>query len=350
MPSASLRLIGCESLGVRGLSAFFKGRGASALLDPGVALGFTRHGLHPHPVQAVAGDLVRREIMALWLKASDIILSHLHGDHIPLPNANPFQLSLNLVLEALPKLKPPVVWVPHHTLLRGRELARLKAIKDVLGALVREVRGGGEGEGWLTFYGPVPHGGGGTPVILTVMESGDARVMHAPGTQLLSNRATDAILGVRPDVLIIDGPPIYRLLHDGVRLHEILKHAERVVLRIAEVVPTVIIDHHILRCVEGFEWVERVSNLARRLKGCEVMTAARFSGVAETPFEAWRPALYRAAPVSNSWFASRDGYKAGLKRFLRAYLEVREALKGVNRAFAREDIVVRVVRNVFRSG
>ena len=53
----NLYLIGSESLGVRGLSCFIELNKRSVLIDPGVALGFTRFGLHPHPLQAAFSEI-----------------------------------------------------------------------------------------------------------------------------------------------------------------------------------------------------------------------------------------------------------------------------------------------------
>lgn len=59
---ASVEIIGTESLGVRGLSCFIKTRHHKILIDPGVALGYLRHGLLPHPIQIARGVLVRKKL------------------------------------------------------------------------------------------------------------------------------------------------------------------------------------------------------------------------------------------------------------------------------------------------
>jgi len=92
-----LYLIGCESLGVRGLSCFIKLGSRSVLIDPGVALGYTRYGLHPHPLQAAFSEITKVLLTSFWHRATDLVVTRFHGDHIPQYNANPFQLSLNLV-------------------------------------------------------------------------------------------------------------------------------------------------------------------------------------------------------------------------------------------------------------
>jgi len=92
-----LYLIGCESLGVRGLSCFIKLGSWSVLIDPSIALGYTRYGLHPHSLQAAFSEITKVLLTSFWHRATDLVVTRFHGDHIPQYNANPFQLSLNLV-------------------------------------------------------------------------------------------------------------------------------------------------------------------------------------------------------------------------------------------------------------
>ncbi|MCD6401801.1 MAG: hypothetical protein J7L73_07715 [Anaerolineales bacterium] len=88
-----ITILGTESLGVRGLSCVVQVGDRKIVIDPGVALGYRRHGLLPHPAQVAVGERVQREIMTALQGATDVVFSHFHGDHIPLPDANPYQLS-----------------------------------------------------------------------------------------------------------------------------------------------------------------------------------------------------------------------------------------------------------------
>jgi predicted metallo-beta-lactamase superfamily hydrolase len=88
-----IEILGTESLGVRGLSCVVEACDRSIIIDPGIALGYQRHSLLPHPFQVAAGENVRRKIVKALKECTDIVISHFHGDHVPLANANPFQLS-----------------------------------------------------------------------------------------------------------------------------------------------------------------------------------------------------------------------------------------------------------------
>ena len=88
-----LEIVAAESLGVRGLCCKVTFGRRCIVIDPGVALGYLRHGLLPHPLQVAIGEQVRESILAALEQATDIVFSHFHGDHVPLAEANPYQQS-----------------------------------------------------------------------------------------------------------------------------------------------------------------------------------------------------------------------------------------------------------------
>ncbi len=90
----SLKIIGAESMGVRSLCCLVTLQDRRIVIDPGVSLGYMRHGLLPHPLQIVQGRRVREKILQSLNNATDVVFSHFHGDHIPLLDANPYQLSI----------------------------------------------------------------------------------------------------------------------------------------------------------------------------------------------------------------------------------------------------------------
>ena len=58
-------------------------------IDPDLAPDYQRDGLPPNPDQVVIREPVRRRIIAAVEDATDMVMSHLHSDDIPLPDANP---------------------------------------------------------------------------------------------------------------------------------------------------------------------------------------------------------------------------------------------------------------------
>jgi predicted metallo-beta-lactamase superfamily hydrolase len=312
----SLAMLGSESLGVRGLSCFAEYRGSRVLVDPGVALGFTRRRLHPHPIQAVAGDEVREKIKSLWKKAGYIVLTHMHGDHVPLYNANPFQLSLY----SLEYNDDAVIIAPDPSFLVARERIRLARIIEVYGANVVTFRGRGLEIGPVRVYGPYCHGLTQTKVFAVLLELGE-RIMHLSDTELLCDDAIDLAVKLRPDIVITDGPPIYKFLHDRRFVSNLLRKAEKNIFKLSETAHIIIIDHHINRCDEGYQWIKNVS---MKVKDTIVVTASEFMGLKPLLLEAWRGTLYKYYPVSNDWF--KEDYMGIMERYRRIYHRIVSSL------------------------
>ncbi|MEA3468060.1 MAG: hypothetical protein U9R57_07545 [Thermodesulfobacteriota bacterium] len=101
----TLEIIATESLGVRGMCCLVIIGKRRILIDPGLALGYRRHGLLPHPFQVANGITVRRRIVKALQSATDIVLSHFHGDHVPLLLANQYQLSFENIPERIRKVR-----------------------------------------------------------------------------------------------------------------------------------------------------------------------------------------------------------------------------------------------------
>jgi len=79
------------------LCCVVKTKGRKIVIEPGVALGYRRHGLLPHPVQVAVAERVKDAIERALEDATDVVISHYHGEHHPMVNANPYQLSANRV-------------------------------------------------------------------------------------------------------------------------------------------------------------------------------------------------------------------------------------------------------------
>ncbi len=287
------RILGTESLGVRGLSCIIEAGNRRILVDPGVALGFTRYGLHPHPIQAAVGEIVRGSIVEEWKRSTDIIITHFHGDHTPLYNANPFQLGLRRLRDLRGRAH---LWVKSEVFMTWRERLRAQYVykffheEDV-------VRGGCSDH--IVLSKPVPHGASNnTSVVLVAVRDGRRTLVHMSDTQLLSEEAVEIALSWEPDIVITDGPPLYRW-HGNKSFHrKMLKKAWRNAWRIACSVDTLIIDHHLMRCMEGLKWVDSLSEET----GANVLCAADITGKPALLLEAWRKLLYEKIPVPNDWY------------------------------------------------
>lgn len=300
-----ITVIGTESLGVRGLSCMVETGGRQILIDPGVALGYLRHGHLPHPCQVAVGTVIREQILAAMGEATDIVISHYHGDHIPLADANPYQLSLSRI----PPLEDVRFWCRGTTSLSFHSLRRREAIEEHLALPLPE--SDGTTEGILSFSIPVPHGSPrshlGT-VMMTCIRDGERTFVHTSDIQMLNREAVEIIRAWEPDVVFAAGPPLYLLRLTEKDRTEAWKNA----LSVAACCGTLILDHHVRRSHGGCRWAEKLSEEA----GGKVVSAASFMGREPLLLEARREELYRDYPVPEGWHEAYAPGEVGVEGFM----------------------------------
>jgi predicted metallo-beta-lactamase superfamily hydrolase len=286
-----IKILGTESLGVRGLSCVVEVEDRRIVIDPGLALGYQRHGLLPHPTQVAVGERVRREILAELEGATDVVLSHYHGDHVPLPNANPYQLKAQ---EVVPICQTTRFWTKGPKQLSQNMVRRRESLAEVFGRALPNAEG--QRDGLMAFSPPVPHGERhnnlGT-VMMTRIESNDTVFVHASDIQLLGSEAVSLLLAWRPNILLVGGPPLYL---PGLSTN-LRKVAWNNAQRLACHVDTLILDHHLLRSDEGLAWLDRLSYTTGR----RVLCAADFMARPRYLLEAQRVRLYEEMPVPEGW-------------------------------------------------
>ncbi len=284
-----IEILGTESLGVRGLCCFVETGNKKILIDPGIALGYTRYKLFPHPLQIAVDERIQKKIIEAWSEATDIVISHFHGDHIPLLNANPYQLNVEKVVGLNPGVK---IWAKLSQLspTEKKRAAPLSLFldKDLISAE-------GKDQEMLSFSRPVPHGVSEhnlEKVIMTRIE-GDCIFVHASDIQLLNNEAVSKIVSWGPDVVLASGPPLYlcRLSDDQVR-----KAWENAIM-LSQKVDTLILDHHLMRSYDGVKWLERLSDETNK----KIMCGADFMKKPRMLLEAQRKDLYEKMHVPEGW-------------------------------------------------
>jgi len=287
----TLKIIGAESLGVRGMCCQVSFPGRRIIIDPGVALGYWRHGLLPHPAQIAVGRRIRGDIIDALKQATDVVFSHFHGDHIPLKSANPFQLSIDQLPDSFSQLSG---WSLSSQGQRPKMQARFDDLVTLMGDKLRAAEGVVDGP--LSFSRAVPHGAadsGMGRVMMTRVEMGQEVFVHASDIQLLDNATIDLILAWQPDIVLAAGPPLYldRLVQEE------RKRAWSNALRLGEVVPMLILDHHLMRSSAGPEWLD---TLSAKL-GKQLYCAADFMHQPRCLLEADRVQLYESMPVPEYW-------------------------------------------------
>jgi len=301
-----IKIIGTESLGVRGLCCTIEFKDRKIIIDPGVSLGYIRSGLKPHPLQIAVGDIIRKKIIKEIKTSTEIIFSHFHGDHIPLINANPYQLSIDEVGRIS---KDCSIWAKKEDGSNNRMKAREESLifglnKDINIAEDKVDKN-------LFFSKEVPHGMKEThlgTVVMTCIEAEGIRFLHASDIQFLDNETVKEILKIKPDIVIASGPPIY--------LKDFMKDKRDIawnnLLETSQNIDTLILDHHILRCKEGFEWLEKLKDESNN----KVFCSADYMGINIHSLEALREKLYIDIPIKDDWHEIYEKNKLDLESYL----------------------------------
>lgn len=295
----SLEIIGAESMGVRSLCCLLTFQDRRIVIDPGVSLGYMRYGLLPHPLQIAKGRRVREQILHALNDATDIVFSHFHGDHVPLLDANPYQLSIRSLPSRFRELR---CWSKSDVGLSSKMSKRFRDLADLLGASMHIAEGLSEGP--LSFSRAVPHGvlSSNTGTLMMTRIKMDNRVfVHASDIQLLDDTTVDRVINWLPDIVLAAGPPLYLDQLGKAERNSAWDNA----LRLASNIDVVILDHHLMRSVEGEVWLDELSAAV----GKKVYCAADFMGRPRRLLEAQRAQLYRKMPVPDSW---HNNYAEGL--------------------------------------
>jgi len=295
----SIEIIGAESMGVRSLCCLVTLTDRRILFDPGVSLGYLRYGLLPHPLQVAVGRRVRENILQALENATDIVFSHFHGDHVPLLDANPYQLSLRALPSCFYQLR---CWSKSDKGLSSKMGKRFSDLAQLLGSNMRIAEELSEGP--LSFSRAVPHGAVDSAMgtlMMTRVEMGNQVFVHASDIQLLDDPTVDQIIDWQPNIVLAAGPPLYL---------DRLTQADREcawknAVRLAQCIDFVILDHHLMRSGEGIVWLEKLAETV----GKKVYCAADFMGRGRQLLEAERTRLYEEIPVPSDW---HDNYAKGL--------------------------------------
>jgi len=286
-----IEIIGTESLGVRGLSCKIETKDHKILIDPGIALGYNRYGLLPHPFQVAVGRVIRKRIVSALMEATDVVFSHYHGDHIPLVDANPYQLKAEKVANLHRDIR---FWAKGLAGLSQNMKVRAHFLSVVLNNDLPNAEGISDGA--MAFSGAVPHGEANNrfgEVMMTKIEDEGQVFVHASDIQLLDRKAILQILDWHPDIVLASGPPLY--------LRQLSKEQRKIAwqnaVSLSRAVDTLILDHHMVRCEEGVVWLKRLSCET----GKRVICAADFMKKPRFLLEAWRRQLYKDMPVPKNW-------------------------------------------------
>ncbi len=304
--SIKIRPLAYESLGVRGMSTYIETDDLKMIIDPGSALG-PRFNLQPHEKEYAALFKSREDILSASREVDYLSISHYHFDHF-VPNFENWKYIWSSPEMAEELYKDKLIFakdISENINASQRKRGYMFRKKNL--EIAEEIRPADDyefekGDTTLRFSKPVYHGTEGTKLgyslILTV-ETPKFNLVHAPDVQgPMYGESLDYILSQNPDLLIIGGPPTYISfkLED-----EDLENAEKNLGSLAENIPKLVIDHHLLRTTEYTDFLRPISEVAED-SGNEVLTASELIGEKPNLLEARRKELHEEEPVDEEWY------------------------------------------------
>ncbi len=296
--------IAFESLGVRSMCTYVETPNIRVLLDAGVSLGPNRYGFTPHPREYMALKNRREMILKFAEKADVVTVSHYHFDHhTPSYTDWAYNWCSAEISEKIYGGK--IVLAKNYksyTNFSQRRRGWLFAKTGGKHAERLEVADGKTfvfGDTLISFSKPVFHGPEGSDlgwVLMATIRHGDECFLFAPDVQgPISQETLNIILNEKPQMLIIGGPPIY--LADFRMDRKSIDLAMDNLTALAKRVPTIILDHHVLRDEKWESFVKPIIATALSVNH-EIFTAAEFLGDEDSLLEAMRRSLYVNKPPS----------------------------------------------------
>ncbi|WP_297494471.1 MBL fold metallo-hydrolase [Thermococcus sp.] len=278
-----------ESLGVRSLATFVEASGLKILIDPGVALGPKRYGLPPARIELETLRRMRKKLQGYARRADVVTISHYHYDHHTPFFEGLYESSSEAFAREIYRDKLLFIKHPKENInfsQRKRAWAFLKNA-ELIAKKIEFADGkifdlGGVR---LEFSPAVPHGREGSKlgfVVMTLIDDGSKRIIHASDIQLLNRKAVEWIVEKNPDLIITGGPPTYLGKRAEGSWETGVKNLNEI---IHETNAEIILDHHIVR---DRRYPEFFDELEERPK-----TFARFLKVEDRPLEAYRRELHR---------------------------------------------------------
>ncbi len=285
-----VEILGADSLGVRSLATFVRTSSKRILIDPGVSVCPRRFGLPPHQLELQALRKVRNAIIERAQEADIIIITHFHHDHFT--SFEPRPLDLTDAETARKTYRQTPIYVKSWNVQLNR--AQRKRALNFIRRLGRDVTvADGRTFGDLIFSSPVKHGEKTSPqgyLIMVTIADGTDRMVYASDIQLIEPEAVAWIIAQGPQLVVVSGPPIYlsRLSRKA------LAQAELHLTRLTQSIPTVVVDHHLMRSTDYMKFIQRPLEEAVR-HDHKVVSASKFMMQPEQLLEANRPDLWRGA-------------------------------------------------------
>lgn len=278
--------IAAESLGTRSMATLVKTKDCSILIDPGVALGPSRYGLPPHPLEVQRMGEHWKAIKKFAKKSDILIVTHYHYDHHD-PNEPDIYRGKTVFL------KHP------EEMINKSQKGRAKFFLERLGNLPKTLQysDGREvlfGSTKIRFSDPVFHGTNprlGYVTEVSIKEGDFCFVFTSDVEGPSVGEQAKFILNEDPNLVYLDGPMSYMLgyRYSKASLDYSIKNINDILKKTK--IEKLIVDHHLLR---DMKWKDRIKEVFRTAEkqNVKVLTAAEYLGLENEMLEARRKELY----------------------------------------------------------
>jgi hypothetical protein len=273
--------IASDSLGIRSMATYIETKDCKIIIDPSAAIGPKRYGLPPHKKELDELDRTKKKISEIAKKCDSIIISHYHYDHYD-PDEEFYRgkkVFAKNIYDNINKSQKQ----------RGEEFK--KNVENDCELIYCDNSKHKIGDTKIIFSPSFFHGPEKVRlgyVIMTTVVDKDKKILHSSDVQgPVTKRAKDYIINQKPDILIIDGPPInmlgFRFSRKNLQLA-----SDNLVEILKKLKCTVILDHHLLRDLRYKE----IFSEPYRLGGKKVKTFAEYLDKENNTLEANRKKLW----------------------------------------------------------
>ncbi|ADY00979.1 hypothetical protein VMUT_0768 [Vulcanisaeta moutnovskia 768-28] len=304
-----------ESLGVRSMAMFIKTRDLSILLDPGISLSPNRFGLPPHPRELERVRTLRSILERYSEETNYVFISHYHRDHFTVPYPSIYMGTTNESYRKIYSNKVLLLKSPDDENWSQRR--RYYGLRRAIEGLVREIMfvDGREltiGSTKLVISQSLPHGEDnartGKVIAITIINNDESLTFMPDVEGPVSQLAVNYIMAIRPQTLIVGGPPLY-LSRKGFG-EDYLNNALRNLMSIlrAGFLDRLVIAHHTLRELNWRNALKALFEDASKYN-ISIITYAGMLDREDELLEAMRKELYAAEPPPKDYLKQFRGVK-----------------------------------------
>jgi predicted metallo-beta-lactamase superfamily hydrolase len=275
-----------------------------------------RQGMEPHPLEYISLQTSLERIRESSHHAEIISVSHYHFDHVR-PGFTNFRYNFSSKEEFQEIFDNKIVLAKdNRDHINASQRRRGYYFERDAKGIVEELQWSDGlsfnfGDTIVTFSPPLPHGPVDTHlgyVVACMIEHDEHRILFVPDVQgPVVGDTLRYILSINAELIIIGGPPIY--LDSFKRRHNDTALAS--LCKLAEMTPTVVVDHHLMRSPIWADWLKPVDRIAKS-QGNQLMCMADLAGFQRRSLESQRTDLYASSPPKEefvNWTKATFEYK-----------------------------------------